>query len=153
MLDIQWSTIIFQIINFLILLAILTRFLYQPVVRTMQQRQAAIAAQLHEADQRVAEADAEREQLAQAIEQASRQADELLASARADAVAERARLIETARNDAARYHEEAQRAMQEQEREALSRLEARIRATAVTIADRLSARRLGLPFTRRCWTD
>ena len=137
MLDIQWSTIIFQIINFLILLAILTRFLYQPVVRTMQQRQAAIGAQLHEADQRVAEADAEREQLAQAIEQASRQADELLASARADAVAERARLIETARNDAARYHEEAQRAMQEQEREALSRLEARIRATAVTIAGSL----------------
>ena len=137
MLDIQLSTIIFQIINFLILLVILTRFLYQPVVRTMRQRQAGIAAQLREADQRVADADAERQRLAQAIEQANAQAEQLLVRTRADAAAERARLIDTARNDAARYREEAQRAMQEQEREALSRLEARIRASAVTIAGSL----------------
>jgi F-type H+-transporting ATPase subunit b len=134
MLDIQWSTIIFQIINFLILLIMLTRFLYQPVVRTMQQRQAAIAARLQEADRRAADADAERQRLAEAVEQADEQAEQLLARARADAAAERVRLIETARNDAARYREEAQRATQEQEREALSRLESRIRASAVTIA-------------------
>jgi len=144
MLDIQWSTIIFQIINFLILLVILTRFLYQPVVRTMRQRQAAIAAQLQHADQRVAEADAERERLAQAIEQANLQSEQLLARTRAEAAAERARLIETARNDAARYREEAQLAMQEQERLALSRLEARIRASAVTIAGSLVRQAAGL---------
>jgi len=141
MLDIQWSTIIFQIINFLILLVILTRFLYQPVVR---QRQAAIAAQLQHADQRVAEADGERERLAQAIEQANLQSEQLLARTRAEAAAERARLIETARNDAARYREEAQLAMQEQERLALSRLEARIRASAVTIAGSLVRQAAGL---------
>ena len=144
MLDIQWSTIIFQIINFLILLVILTRFLYQPVVRTMRQRQAAIAAQLQHADQRVAEADAERARLAQAIEQANLQSEQLLARTRAEAAAERARLIETARNDAARYREEAQLAMQEQERLALSRLEARIRASAVTIAGSLVRQAAGL---------
>jgi F-type H+-transporting ATPase subunit b len=137
MLDIQLSTIIFQIINFLILLIILARFLYQPVVRTMRERQAAIAARLRDADQRVVEADSERERLSQAIEQANRRAEELLVRTRTEAAAERARLIETARNDAARYREEAQRAMQEQERETLSRLEARVRATAVTIAGSL----------------
>jgi F-type H+-transporting ATPase subunit b len=137
MLDIQLSTIIFQIINFLILLVVLTRFLYQPVLRAMQQRQAAIAAQLHEADQRVAEANAERARLAEAIEQANRQAEELLARSRAEADAERAHLLETARNDAARYRDEAQRTVREEEREALLRLEARIRATAVTLAGSL----------------
>jgi F-type H+-transporting ATPase subunit b len=137
MLNIQLSTIIFQVINFLILLVILTRFLYQPVVRMMRQRQAAIATRLEEADRRVVEADAERERLAGAIEQANQQAEQLLARTRADAAAERARLIETARNDAAHYREEAQRAMQEQEREALSRLEGRIRSSAVTIAGSL----------------
>jgi F-type H+-transporting ATPase subunit b len=137
MLDIQLSTIIFQIINFLILVVVLTRFLYQPVQRTMRQRQAAIAARLQEADQRVAEATAERARLAQAIEQTNRQADELLAKSRAEADAERRHLIETARNDAARYREEAQRAMREEEREALLHLEARIRATAVSLAGSL----------------
>ncbi|HEY1296906.1 MAG TPA: F0F1 ATP synthase subunit delta [Chloroflexota bacterium] len=137
MLNIELSTIIFQIINFLILLVVLTRFLYQPVMRTVRQRQEEIAARLRDADQRTADADAERERLRHAIEDANLQAEQLLFRARADASIERARLIDGARNDAARYREEAQRAMQELEREELARLETRIRATAVTMAGSL----------------
>jgi F-type H+-transporting ATPase subunit b len=137
MLDLQLSTIIFQIINFVILLAVLTRFLYQPVLRTMQRRQEAIAARLREADERAAQADAERERLSRVIQEAQVQAEEVVGRARAEAAAERTRLIEAARGEAARYRDEAQRAVQEQEREELARLQASIRQTAVGIAGSL----------------
>jgi F-type H+-transporting ATPase subunit b len=137
MLDLQLSTIVFQIINFVILLAVLTRFLYQPVVRTMQQRQEVIAARLREADERAAQADAERERLSRVIQEAQVQAEEIVARGRVEAAAERTRLIEAARDEAARYREEAQRAIQEQEREELARIQASIRQTALGIAGSL----------------
>jgi F-type H+-transporting ATPase subunit b len=137
MLDLQLSTIIFQIINFVILLAVLTRFLYQPVLRTMQQRQEAIAARLREADERAAQADAERERLSRVIQEAQVHAEEIVARARTEAAEERTHLIAEARSEAGRYRDEAQRAMQEQEREELARLQASIRQTAVGIAGSL----------------
>src|SRR5579864_1468408 len=137
MLNLQLSTIIFQIINFLILLVVLTRFLYQPITRTMQQRQEAIAARLRDADERGREAQAEREQLQRQVQEAKAQAEQLLAEARAEAAAERARLLEGARQDAARFQEEAQRAIQEQERATLGRLEQQIRTTTLHVAGSL----------------
>lgn len=46
---IDWTTVIFQIINFLILIALLKRFLYGPVIRAMDEREKTIAARLAEA--------------------------------------------------------------------------------------------------------
>lgn len=43
---IDWPTVIFQIINFLILIALLKRFLYGPVIRAMDDRERQVAARL-----------------------------------------------------------------------------------------------------------
>jgi F-type H+-transporting ATPase subunit b len=144
MLNLQLSTIIFQILNFLILLVVLTRFLYRPVLRTMHQRQEAIAARLRDADERGRQADAERERLAQQGQDAKAQAELLLTGARSEAAAERARLLEGARQDAARFHDEAERAIREQERSALGRLERQLGATAVKVAGSLIRQAAGL---------
>jgi len=46
---IDWATVIFQIINFLILIVLLKRFLYGPILKAMDDREQQIAARLAEA--------------------------------------------------------------------------------------------------------
>lgn len=46
---IDWPTVIFQIINFLILIALLKRFLYGPIIRAMDEREKKIAQNLAQA--------------------------------------------------------------------------------------------------------
>ena len=46
---IDWPTVIFQIINFLILIALLKRFLYGPIIKAMDERERMVAARLAEA--------------------------------------------------------------------------------------------------------
>ncbi len=46
---IDWPTVIFQIINFLILIALLKRFLYGPIIKAMDERERKVAARLAEA--------------------------------------------------------------------------------------------------------
>lgn len=56
----DWFTIIAQIVNFLILMFLLRRFLYRPILNTMAAREQRIAALLEEAEQKRKEAENER---------------------------------------------------------------------------------------------
>ncbi|MBU0946452.1 MAG: hypothetical protein KJ804_03770 [Proteobacteria bacterium] len=64
---IDWPTVIFQIINFLILIVLLKRFLYGPVLKAMDERERKVAARLAEAAE--AKGDAARRVVALAKEQ------------------------------------------------------------------------------------
>jgi F-type H+-transporting ATPase subunit b len=55
----DWFTVIAQIINFLILVALLKRFLYGPIIRAMERREKEIASGLDEAAKKAAEAEQE----------------------------------------------------------------------------------------------
>ena len=73
MLDIKWSTLILQIFNFLVMVFILARFFFKPVVRILDERSKKVTSALDEAEKREKEAadmHAEYEQkLAEAHEQ------------------------------------------------------------------------------------
>lgn len=58
---IDWFTIIAQIVNFLILVALLKSFLYKPILKAMEQREKRIASRLIEAKAMVEEANREAE--------------------------------------------------------------------------------------------
>lgn len=60
----DWFTVIAQIINFLILVALLKRFLCGPIVRAMDRRKAEISARLDTSASKIAEAEQERERYA-----------------------------------------------------------------------------------------
>ena len=51
-MELNWSTVILEIVNFLILVWILKHFLYRPVLRVIEQRRTGIEATLKEAKQR-----------------------------------------------------------------------------------------------------
>ncbi|HXG20728.1 MAG TPA: F0F1 ATP synthase subunit delta [Methylomirabilota bacterium] len=137
MLRFQLSTFIFQLLNFFILLAVLTRFFYRPLQQVMKRQEEEIAARLREAEERAQKADAERIQLAEATQRLQAEAEAVLANAKAEAARTREQVLEQARRDADRYVEEAKQRVREMERVARQRLEIDLRRTAVTMAETL----------------
>lgn len=129
---IDWFTVIAQIVNFLILIWLLRRFLYRPITEAMQAREARITARLAEADHKLDEA----RQAAARYERLRAELDEnregLLHEARQAAEAERRELLHAAREDFQRA-QQRWRELLEQEQAAF-RQELRRRAGEQTLA-------------------
>lgn len=60
MIDINWSTLLLQIVNFLVMVAILTKFFFKPVVKILDERSKKVTSALEEAERREREAAAMR---------------------------------------------------------------------------------------------
>ena len=97
---IDWFTVIAQMLNFLILVWLLKRFLYAPILNALDAREKRIAAELAGAAEKQAEAHAERETYRRNNEALEGQRDELLRQATAEAAALREKLMAEARSDA-----------------------------------------------------
>ena len=117
---VDWFTVFAQMLNFLILVVLLKRFLYRPILDAMEARRARIAAELEEAAGKMQQAEeAARQNAARRVElEESR--ERLLEEARAHADARRRTLLDEARNDAEAGRERWRSAI-EQERESFLR--------------------------------
>lgn len=97
---IDWFTVIAQIFNFLILVWLLKRFLYKPILNAIDTREKKVADELANADAKEAEAQREKEEFKRKNEEFDQQRAELLKRAQDEARAERQRLLEEARREA-----------------------------------------------------
>jgi F-type H+-transporting ATPase subunit b len=61
-MELSWSTFVLEVVNFVVLVWILHRFLYRPVLAVIDQRRSAIEAKLHEAHRVNDEAEALKDQ-------------------------------------------------------------------------------------------
>ena len=95
----DWFTIIAQIINFLILVALLKRFLYGPIVRAMDRREAEISSRLNVASEKTAEAEKERARYEGLASELAGNRDAMLTKARDEVAALRQSLLENARQE------------------------------------------------------
>jgi F-type H+-transporting ATPase subunit b len=98
---IDWFTVAAQVLNFLILVWLMKRFLYRPVLDAIDAREQRIAQELANAAAKQAEASQERDALRQRNDAFDRQRAALLAQATDEAAAERRRLLDEARAAAA----------------------------------------------------
>jgi len=114
------ATLVVELIAFVVMLAILARWVYPPVIRAAEARQRQVADQLEaaekarkEAETRLQEADAAiqdaRAQAGQIIERANRAAEQIQREAQEKAREEARRIVEAARRD---IDAERQRAIQ-----------------------------------------
>src|SRR5271165_6714309 len=94
---IDWFTVGAQAINFIILVWLLKRFLYKPILDALDAREKRIAAELADADAKKAEAAKERDEFRHKNEAFDRQRVALLSKANEEAKAERRRLLDEAR--------------------------------------------------------
>lgn len=97
---IDWFTVAAQAANFLILVWLLKRFLYAPILNAIDAREKRIADQLAEAAQKMHEAETEREAYRNKNAQLEEQRAGILTQAKTDAEALRQQLMDVARNNA-----------------------------------------------------
>jgi F-type H+-transporting ATPase subunit b len=97
---INWFTVGAQALNFLILVWLLKRLLYKPVLGAIDAREKRIAAELADADRTRAEAQGERDAFQGKNKAFDEQRAALMAKAEGEAAAERERLLVAARKEA-----------------------------------------------------
>ena len=97
---IDWFTVGAQALNFLILVWLMKRFLYKPILNAIETREKKIAAELADAEAKKAEAQKEHEEFQHKNEEFDQQRAALLKKATDEASTERQRLLDEARKAA-----------------------------------------------------
>jgi F-type H+-transporting ATPase subunit b len=108
---IDWFTVGAQAVNFLILVWLLKRFLYKPVLAAIDEREKRITTQLQDAEKKKAEALKEQTDFLHKNEEFERQRSALLLEATNAAKAERERLLATARRDSEELRSKLQKTL------------------------------------------
>lgn len=96
---IDWFTVAAQIVNFLILVFLLHRFLYRPIVGHMTEREENIKQRLEEASKRQREAQDQIEEFQRKGDELEREAGKTIALAEKQADQHKAEILEKARKD------------------------------------------------------
>ena len=154
---IDWFTVSAQAVNFLILVWLLRRFLYKPILVAIDAREKRIAAELADADAKKAEAQRERDEFQRKNQEFDQQRAALLGKATDEAKAERQRLVEEARKAADALSVKRQETLRSDARnlnQAIGRraqqeVFAIARKTLTDLASVSLEERLGEVFTRR----
>jgi F-type H+-transporting ATPase subunit b len=113
---IDWFTIGAQALNFLILVWLMKRFLYKPILNAIDAREKRIATELAEADTKKAEAQKERDEFQHKNEAFDQQRAGLMSKATEEANAQGKRLLEEARKDADTFRVKRQEALRNEHR-------------------------------------
>jgi len=96
---IDWFTVGAQVLNFLILVWLLKRFLYKPILNAIDAREKAIATELSNADIKKTDAQKEHDEYQKKSEAFDKERGSLLEKAKQDAQSEHDRLIGEAKKD------------------------------------------------------
>lgn len=139
-MHIDWWTLALQTVNFLILVWLLSRFLYRPVSRILAERRATAQTLLEKAKAAGAKVEAERAEIDAAKRGFAAERERILAKARSDGEAERKALLEKAQKDADAKRAQADAELARAHTETERALAAQAEDLAVTIAERLLAR-------------
>src|ERR1700690_348115 len=111
----DWFTIVAQALNFLILVWLMKRFLYEPVLDAIDEREKRIATELANADAKKAEAQKEHDEFQHKNAEFDQQRAALLSKATGGAEAERQRLLDEARKAAGALSSKRQETLRSEE--------------------------------------
>ncbi len=117
-MKINWFTVLAQVINFLLLVWLLKRYLYKPILNAIDEREKKIASQLKDADDKKEAAIKQQDDFTKKNSDFDQQKKELMDKAIADANTQREKLLDEAKDEANKLSaklEEASKEKQETE--------------------------------------
>lgn len=151
-MELDWTTFILELINFVVLIWILNRFLYRPVINVIAQRKAAIQKTLSEAETTRSDAQALQSQYENRLTEWEQEREKARAQLRDEISAERNRLLETLRAELDQEREKAAAVEQRRLKDFTQQAEASAIALGGTFVSRLLSR-LGGPELERKMID
>lgn len=114
-MKINWFTVIAQVINFLVLVWLLKKFLYKPILKAVDDREKKIASRINDADHLKEEAKKEQDEFAKKNTDFDRQKKELTDKAVADTNTQRQKWLDEAREEANRVSAKLELASREKQ--------------------------------------
>jgi F-type H+-transporting ATPase subunit b len=135
-MEINWFTLIAQVINFMILVWLMKRFLYKPILQAVSEREKKIKSQLEDAAQKELLAEKEKAAYQKKNETFDAEKGELMGKALAEAEAERNKLIEQARKDADAFQEKLQSDIETSQQDLKKSFEQKVRQGVLDIASK-----------------
>jgi F-type H+-transporting ATPase subunit b len=140
------GTVIVEVITFLIMLAVLARYVYPEVVRLAEARQRAIADQLREAEKARADAEASVKEAQAKLEEARKTAQQVIDASNKSAEQLRQELRQKAEEDAKRIADSARKQIEAERDQAIRSVRAEVadlvvRATEKVIGETLDERK------------
>ena len=133
-MQIDWWTLAFQTVNFLIVVWLLSRFLYQPIKRVIEEREAADRKAAKDAEDKVRASDEARKAYEAKLSELAQKQREEEARLHAEMEDERRKMMEAAEQKAQRLVAEAQERIERERTEALDDLGKQIVALAAEMA-------------------
>lgn len=138
-MQIDWFTVGAQILNFLVLVALLKRFLYAPVVEAMAARERRIADRLEQAAEREQQARDRDGELQERLAQLDGQREEMLAGMREEVSEQRERLTGELREEIAQQRARWQEENAREREELAGRLRSELAESVLEVSRRVLA--------------
>lgn len=134
---IDWFTVAAQAVNFLILVWLLKRFLYKPILGAMDAREQQIASQLRQAEAEKAEAKKEAEKLRAAREEFERSKQTRLKEVSDEVTAMRHQLTDEARHEINDLRAKWRKTLQAEQKTLLKEIAGRVEKETFAIASKV----------------
>ena len=115
-MNINWFTVIAQVINFLILVWLLKKFLYKPILNAIDEREKKITDKLKDADTQKAAAQKEQDDFKKKNEDFDQQKKALMDKAVADANTQKQQLMDAAKTEADNLRSNMEKAAKEKQK-------------------------------------
>lgn len=126
-----------QLIFFIILLILLKKFAWGPLMNKMQQREEYVAGEIESAEKSRLEAEKASKEAATQLNQVKQEAQKLIEDAKAAGVKQEQNIVETARKEADRIIQAAQADIQNEKEQALQALQDKVASLSVLIASKV----------------
>jgi len=132
-MQIDWFTVIAQIINFLVLVWLLKRFLYKPILNAIEERENKIASQLEDAESKKEEAEKEQDEFREKNEAFEHKKKELMKKAVEESEEKRQKLLEEARHEANEFRSQLKKSSEEVQKNLSQEIEQKVQQEVFSI--------------------
>ena len=139
----------FQVVNFLLILYLLNRFVFRRVLALLDERQERIAKGLEDAESAARDRELARAEREAALDEARKQAQEMIASATRIAEDSRAEIVAAARAEAEKVAARATEEITAEKQRAIAELRSQVADLALDAAGRLVKAEMNAPTQRR----
>lgn len=141
-LGISLKEFIFYLINFLILMGVLTRFLYKPFLNMLAARKQSIKDALDNAELTNRRADEKMEQYSKRISKVEEESRKIIRTAKIKADAQARDIIEDARKEAGDIIAKAEKTIEKEKEKAMEEMKQEIAVLAVMAAEKIVEREI-----------
>ncbi|WP_342415784.1 F0F1 ATP synthase subunit B [Paenibacillus sp. FSL R10-2782] len=136
-MSLNWTSIVFTVIAFLILYWLLTRYAFGPLFSVMEKRRQLVLQQMNEAAQTREQAAAYVEEQKQALQQARKEAYDIIEQSKQTGSKQAEQIIVQAKDEAVRLKDEAVREITSERNKAVAELRSEVGRASVQIASKL----------------